>query len=1088
MPSRNGDAGSLGAPTPAARASHAEVLSWMREHLARLLGIEADDLDPQENFLDLGVDSVQAMALLEVLASELQVLLAPEVFFDHPSLTALSAHLLDTYPEQVSRRIGASVPQAPSSPTVAATSNGTVSSPSAAEVVPAAPKPTKTIDIAIIGMAGRFPGASTLETFWSNIRDGVDAITDVPKDRWDIDAIYDPDPRAPGKSYLRKGGFLDDVYGFSPLFFHLSPREAAFIDPQQRLFMEIAWETIEGAGYGGASLRGSRTGVFVGVSSGEFLHSMITRQCEMASYVGTGNSPSIIPNRISYYLNLRGPSLALDTACSSSLVAMQLACESLARGETDYALAGAVALTLHHGKWVYFSKAGMLAADGHCKTFDASANGYVPGEGVGAVLLKPLDAALRDRDTIHGVIRGIAVNQDGRTNGITAPSPRAQRELCQEVYERFEIDPSTISYVEAHGTGTPLGDPIEVSALSQAFGHFTDRKQFCGIGSLKTNIGHLEPVAGVAGLCKVLLAMRNRQLPPTLHFNEVNPHIHFEETPFYLVDRLQEWKSEGPRRATVSAFSFGGVNAHLVVEEPPAPLPVPVSAPRREVQVITLAATSDTALANVASRLDAHLAATPACTLADVAFTLNVGREHFDRRLGFVADSLEALRQELRRAPELIGAAGAADGRRRRKARQVAYAFTGSADDTQAVRAAALLLANDHPEASARFDEAQALVGMLSPSAMLFVFQVALARLWSGWGLQPQAVSVMGGTGADALAAAVVSGALSFEEGVRQAQAGEFLAPATDASVPMLPRERLTADEYVVIPISPGQESARRLAEIAAEAYQAGLDLDWQAWHQGTAAGRIPLPTYPFERQQILPPPTNPELLQEVATGRAIAGASLPGELGSLGPSAEVESQPHTVHVEYLNGAGKPGLVNLLLKDRSGRVLTRLADIALTGDLAALVDASRNGGSHVPELPPLPEGLLHTINWQPRPVQTHGAVPVGTYVVFAEERVAQHVEQRLAAGGSRVIRVLPGSEFTEEGENQFLVNPSSPGDHDGLVVTLQERGVKPIFVHLWGCDERQDVLGSAELLEARLARGTFSVFALIRAISRRRLG
>ena len=491
----------------------------------------------------------------------------------------------------------------------------------------------------------RCAGARTLDQFWKNVSEGVDSITDVPPDRWDADAIYDPDPRAPGKTYLRQGGFIDDIYDFSPLFFHLSPREAAFIDPQQRLFIEVAWETIEGAGYGGASLRGSRTGVYVGVSSGEFLQSMITRQCEMVSYVGTGNSPSIIPNRISYHLNLRGPSLALDTACSSSLVAIHLACESLARGETDYALAGAVGLTLHHGKWST-SRGRHAVVDGRCKTFDASANGYVPGEGVAAVLLKRLDDAVRDRDTIHGVIRGIAVNQDGRTNGITAPSPRAQRDLCQEVYERFEIDPSTISYVEAHGTGTPLGDPIEVSGLSQAFGQFTDRKQFCGIGSLKTNIGHLEPVAGVAGLCKVMLAMKHRQLPPSIHFDEVNPHIHFEETPFYLVDRLQDWESDGPRRRPSAPSRSAGSTRTWWSRSRRHPSPVPGGAGPGP-QVVTLAATSDTALANMATRLDEYLAAHPELALADVAFTHNVGRDHFDRRLALVVESMDDLRASL---------------------------------------------------------------------------------------------------------------------------------------------------------------------------------------------------------------------------------------------------------------------------------------------------------------------------------------------------------------------------------------------------------------------------------------------------------
>ncbi|HZO26241.1 MAG TPA: beta-ketoacyl synthase N-terminal-like domain-containing protein, partial [Chloroflexota bacterium] len=755
---------------------------------------------------------------------------------------------------------------------------------------------------------------------------------------------------------------------------------------------------------------------------------------------------------------------------------------SLARHETDYALAGAVGLTLHHGKWVYFSKAGMLSVDGRCKTFDAGANGYVPGEGIAAVLLKRLDDALRDRDTIHGVIRGIAVNQDGRTNGITAPSPRAQRDLCQEVYERFGIDPSTISYVEAHGTGTPLGDPIEVSALSQAFSQFTDRKQFCGIGSLKTNIGHLEPVAGVAGLTKVLLAMKHRQLPPTIHFNEVNPHIHFEETPFYLVDRLQEWKSDGPRRATISAFSFGGVNAHLVVEEPPATVRSLAGAPDRSPEVITLAATSDTALASMAARLDAHLATEPGLSFADVAFTLNVGRDHFDRRLAFVAESMEELRQELGRASERIGSAERAEGqRRRRKARQGAFAFGGDASGAQA---AARMLAGAEPEARALFDQAEGLVGALSPAATLYVFQVALARLWEAWGLKVQAVA---GEGDHALAAAVARGALSFEDGLRQAQAGAWsVAESEDATVPLLPLDQLTAEEYVLVPIEPGASSRRRLAEIAAEAYQAGLDLDWLAWHRQNTAGRVPLPTYPFERQHIPPPPrdplADPASADEVPAALRTVGQTEPTALEKLNGT-----QPHTVRVEPTNGTAANGRYTLVLEDQDGRVLARLPDVSLAGNLGALAGAANDIVSHR-ELEPLPEGLLHELRWQPRSLTAAGTVPVGTYVLFANDRVAEHVERSLAAGGSRVIRVLPGPEFAEEGPDLFRVNPGSPGDHDGLVVALQERGVEPIFVHLWSCGERQDALSDPDVLESHLARGSYSVFALIRAISRRRLG
>ena len=675
-----GDAGSQATRQPAARVSHDAVLAWMREHLASLLGVVPDDLDPHENFLDLGVDSVQAMALLEALAGELQITLAPEVFFDSPDAGGALG-----LPDR--RLPGAARPEpaAARRPPEACARRHAVERARPWSRGSRCPRPSRPprspprrSTSPIIGMRGRFPGARTLDQFWKNISEGVDSITDVPKDRWDADAIYDPDPRAPGKTYLRQGGFIDDIYDFAPLFFHLSPREAAFIDPQQRLFLEVAWETIEGAGYGGASLRGSRTGVYVGVSSGEFLQSMITRQCEMVSYVGTGNSPSIIPNRISYHLNLRGPSLALDTACSSSLVAMHLACESLARGETDYALAGAVGLTLHHGKWVYFSKAGMLSIDGRCKTFDASANGYVPGEGIAAVLLKPLDdAAPRPR-------------HDPRHH------PGHRRQPGRPHQRDHRPEPARPARPLPGGLRALRDRPVHHLVRRGARHRHAARRPDRGLGA----VAGVRPVHGPQAVLRDRLAQDEHRAPGAggRRRRALQGDAGDEAPPVAALDPLRRGQPAHPLRgdAVLPRRSAPGVGVGRAAPRDGQRLLV-----RRRQRARGGRGAAGTGARAGRRRPAGHRSSPspppptrrsptwrrawtstwpphPELALADVAFTLNVGRDHFDRRLALVVESMDDLRRELGRAGERIGGAERAEGqRRRRKTRQPAYVFGG---------------------------------------------------------------------------------------------------------------------------------------------------------------------------------------------------------------------------------------------------------------------------------------------------------------------------------------------------------------------------------------------------------------------------
>lgn len=504
--------------------------------------------------------------------------------------------------------------------------------------------------IAIIGMAGQFPKSNSLDEFWNNLAQGVDCISEVPNTRWSTEAHYSSDPKVPRKSYSKWMGVLEEADKFDPLFFNISPNEAELMDPQQRLFLENCWHCIEDAGLSASSLSGSRCGVFVGCAPNEYGQSLIDQGENAQGFMGAATS--ILSARISYLLNLKGPSLAIDTACSSSLMSIAEACNSLILKNCDMALAGGVYVVTGPSMHIMTSKAGMLSKDGKCFTFDGRANGFVPGEGVGVVLLKRLPEAVRDGDPIHGVIRGWGTNQDGKTNGITAPSVNSQILLEQEVYERFKINPETISLIEAHGTATKLGDPIEVEALTTSFQSYTQKKNYCALGSVKSNIGHLLTAAGISGVIKVLLALKHKMLPPTINFETLNEHISLDNSPFFVNTKLQPWKVAlgTPRRAGVSSFGFSGTNAHLIIEEY---IPentanhslVPVD--KEHSILFVLSAKSKEQLKTYARRIKDWIEAHENSNLQDIAYTLQTGREEMDFRIAFPAYSIEDLLQTL---------------------------------------------------------------------------------------------------------------------------------------------------------------------------------------------------------------------------------------------------------------------------------------------------------------------------------------------------------------------------------------------------------------------------------------------------------
>jgi polyketide synthase PksN len=501
--------------------------------------------------------------------------------------------------------------------------------------------------IAIIGVAGQFPKSQSLTAFWENLVRGRDCVSEIPDHRWPVSRYYDADPKAPGKTCSKWMGVLEEVDRFDPLFFNISPAEAELMDPQQRLFLESCWSCIENAGISPASLSESRCGVFAGCATGEYKNYLGSQGLNAQGLMGT--SSSILTARIAYLLNLKGPCLAIDTACSSSLVAIAEACNSLILQNCDLALAGGVCVLAGPEMHIMAGKSGMLSADGRCYTFDNRANGFVPGEGVGVLLLKRLSAAVRDRDPIYGVIRGWGVNQDGKTNGITAPSVNSQIALEKEVYRNFNINPATISLVETHGTGTKLGDPIEVEALVESFRSFTAKKNYCALASVKSNIGHLMTAAGVAGVIKVLLALRNRMLPPTINFVKLNEHIILEDTPFYINSELKPWESEpgALRRAAVSSFGFSGTNAHLVIEEYVAEDLPPLAAGVPQPVLLVLSAKNEEQLKTYAQSMREYIESHEQLNLADLTYTLQVGRDELDYRLALAADSKAALLKAL---------------------------------------------------------------------------------------------------------------------------------------------------------------------------------------------------------------------------------------------------------------------------------------------------------------------------------------------------------------------------------------------------------------------------------------------------------
>ncbi|QRO01345.1 amino acid adenylation domain-containing protein [Archangium violaceum] len=740
-----------------------ELQAWLVVALAQATQTRPESIDIRQPFAQYGLDSIAGVQLTGELERWLGRKLPDTLVWDHPTIEALARHLAGS--------------EAPSS-------KADVLSTGAEE------------PIAVVGIGCRFPGAGDVESFWRLLREGRDAIREIPPERWNWRDYYEPTAGTPGKMNTRWGGFLEDIDSFDPAFFNISPREAARMDPQQRLLLEVTWEALEDAGQPPEGLAGTKAGVFIGISSNDYGLLQLSSDIWADAYAGTGNALSIAANRISYLLDLRGPSLAVDTACSSSLVALHLACRSLRAGESTVALAGGVNVLLSPEISSNFSQGGFLAPDGRCKPFDASANGYTRSEGAGVVVLKPLSRALADGDRIYALIRGSAVNQDGRSNGLTAPNRQAQESVLREAYQRAGISPGQVRYVEAHGTGTALGDPIEVEALGAVLASGREPGNTCALGSVKSNIGHLEPAAGIAGLIKVSLALHHRELPASLHFHEPNPRIPFERLPLRVQQRLEPWPGpEGEEAfAGVSAFGFGGTNAHVVLQGPPPQARRPVDrtgtggrATSSRARLLPLSARSPEALRALAQRyLELTGSEDAPALLERICYTASARRGHHSHRVALPFQSVSELKDALRAFLSGVDgtgprtdrvAAGALPG--------LVFVFAGQGPRWAGVGPGlmeqepvfrevleqcdailrpltgwSLLDELRAEEGRSRLDEAE----IAQPA--LVALQVGLAALWRSWGIEPEAVV---GHSAGEIAAAHVAGALSLSQALHLA-------------------------------------------------------------------------------------------------------------------------------------------------------------------------------------------------------------------------------------------------------------------------------------------------------------------------------
>jgi amino acid adenylation domain-containing protein len=638
------------------------ILESLANLLAQELHMEIDEIDASAQFIDLGLDSITGVTWVRKINDKYQLTVEATKVYSFPTLQEFSHYVASEVGKLPNSMLGVELDEADK---ISKASSQTVVLPKTSVITSSSFKSLKSWrknrklttrthktgkfehePIAVIGLAGQFPQAKNIDEFWENIKQGKNCISEISKQRWNVDDFYQQGIPTTGKTNSKWMGAIEEYDLFDPLFFNISPAEAEFMDPQQRLFLQASWHCIENAGYNPRTLSGSKCGVFVGCSIGDY--NLFSKEQLLSAQGFTGNSISILAARISYFLNLQGPCISIETACSSSLVAIANACDSLNTGASDTVLAGGVHVMSGPSLLVKTAQSGMLSNDGKCFAFDQRANGFVAGEGVGVVMLKRLADAEKDRDIIQGVVQGWGVNQDGKTNGITAPNPVSQTRLQQDIYQQFDIDPACIQLIEAHGTGTKLGDPIEIEGLKDTFKKFTGRTNYCALGSVKSNIGHCVTAAGVAGFIKLIFSLKYKTLPPTINYQNLNEHISLENSPFFISDKLRPWEvlENEKRQAAISSFGFSGTNAHIVISEYESSATdgrVAVSITQEHGSIIPLSAKTSEQLQQKAADLLDYLRRQDKVELADLAYTLQVGREAMEERFAVLVNSVDQL-------------------------------------------------------------------------------------------------------------------------------------------------------------------------------------------------------------------------------------------------------------------------------------------------------------------------------------------------------------------------------------------------------------------------------------------------------------
>nr|WLM68694.1 AprB [Moorena bouillonii PNG] len=750
----------------------------IRVQVSQVLGLSSSKL-PEVNvgFASMGMDSLMTIELKNRLQNQLGTTLPETIAIEYPTIAKLSSYIEEL--------MGWKITEIDSSSEEAETNKLEMMDRSRSEA------------IAIIGIGCRFPGnANTPESFWELLSNGKDSITEIPLERWDLDSYYDPNPDTPGKMYIRHAALVEKVDQFDPRFFGISNREAYSLDPQQRFILEVTWEALERAGINPQQLENTQTGVFLGIGQNDYANLGFHQAAEdISPYDATGNL-FCLAGRLSYFLGTQGPSMAIDTACSSSLVAIHEACESLRQGESNLALAGGVQLILSPEVTTALSRLKALAPDGKCKTFDAAADGFGRGEGCGIVVLKRLSDALKDGDRISAVIPGSAVNHDGPSSGMTVPNKLAQEKLIQKALKAAKVKPLQVSYVEAHGTGTSLGDPMEVRALARVFEEGRDQENPLNIGSVKTNIGHLEAAAGIAGMIKVILQLQHHKIVPHLHFANPNPYIDWENMPLKVPTQLTPWLSKGEKRvAGVSSFGMSGTNAHIVLEEAPIEVRSQKSEVRSEeylerpVHILTLSAKTEKALEDLVNSYESYLEAENNDNyLGDICYTANIGRSKFDHRLAVVTSDKQELLEKLKQYKQGENVAGIFSGKQISETRtKIAFIFTGQGSQYLQM---GRQLYETQPTFNKIIDQcSEMLVNYLEVSLLdilypvevkdesstlidqtaytqpaIFALEYALAKLWESWGIKPDVVM---GHSVGEYVAATVAGVFSLEDGLK---------------------------------------------------------------------------------------------------------------------------------------------------------------------------------------------------------------------------------------------------------------------------------------------------------------------------------